>query len=192
MYFKEFRLMARYFFRKIKTREVAAVSLLGALAALWEIIPGPPFDIPFPLYPRISLDLTGIPMMISLLFYGPISGVYTSLIGCSIIFFRGNVPGGIFKLVAELATLLGFVLLKRSVVVRSILAVTLRAAVMTVTNYFLLQLFYKMPEPVVVGLLVPIALFNVIQALINIIPAYLIYLRILKTNKISDVTTGFS
>jgi riboflavin transporter FmnP len=184
--------MARYFFRKIKTREVAAVSLLGALAALWEIIPGPPFDIPFPLYPRISLDLTGIPMMISLLFYGPISGVYTSLIGCSIIFFRGNVPGGIFKLVAELATLLGFVLLKRSVVVRSILAVTLRAAVMTVTNYFLLQLFYKMPEPVVVGLLVPIALFNVIQALINIIPAYLIYLRILKTNKISDVTTGFS
>lgn len=192
MYFKEFRLMARYFFRKIKTREVAAVSLLGALAALWEIIPGPPFDIPFPLYPRISLDLTGIPMMISLLFYGPISGVYTSLIGCSIIFFRGNVPGGIFKLVAELATLLGFVLLKRSVVVRSILAVTLRVAVMTVTNYFLLQLFYKMPEPVVVGLLVPIALFNVIQALINIIPAYLIYLRILKTNKISDVTTGFS
>jgi len=53
-------------------------------------------------------------MMTSLMFYGPISGVYTSLIGCSIIFLRGNVPGGIFKLVAELATLLGFVLLKKT------------------------------------------------------------------------------
>jgi riboflavin transporter FmnP len=182
--------MARHIFRNIKTREVAAASLLGALAALWEIIPGPPFDIPFPLYPQISLDLTGIPMMISLLFCGPISGVYTSLIGCSIIFLRGNVPGGIFKLVAELATLLGFVLLKRNIFVRSILAVTLRVTVMTATNYFLLQLFYKMPEPAAFILLVPIALFNVIQALINIIPAYLIYLRVSKPEKTSDTTIG--
>jgi riboflavin transporter FmnP len=190
IYFKEFRLMTRQIFQKIKTREVAAASLLGALAALWEIISGPPFDIPFPLYPRISWDLTGIPMMISLMFYGPVSGVYTSLIGCSIIFLRGNVPGGIFKLVAELATLLGFVLLKKSIVAKSILAVTLRVAFMTAANYFLLQLFYKMPEPVVAGLLVPIALFNGIQALINIIPAYLIYLRISKSKKLGDMSTG--
>ncbi len=128
-------------------------------------------------------------MMTCLLFYGPVAGVYTSLIGCSIIFLRGNVPGGIFKLVAELATLLGFVLLKKSVVWKSILAITSRVAVMTVANYFLLQLFYKMPEPVVVGLLVPIALFNVVQALINIIPAYLIYLRLSKS-KMGEVTAG--
>jgi len=185
--------MARQIFQKIKTREVAAASLLGALAALWEIIPGPPFDIPFPIYPpRISWDLTGIPMMISLLSYGTIPGVYTSLIGCSIIFLRGNVPGGIFKLIAELATLLGFVLLKKSIVARSILAVTLRVAVMTATNYFLLQLFYNMPESAVAGLLVPIALFNLIQALINIIPAYLIYLRISKSKKLGGMTTGVS
>jgi len=123
-------------------------------------------------------------MMISLLFYGSMPGVYTSLIGCSIIFLRGNISGGIFKLVAELATLLGFVLFKKGIVVRSILAVTLRVAVMTAANYFLLQLFYKMPESVVAGLLVPIALFNVIQALINIIPGYLIYLRLSKSKKL--------
>ena len=80
--------MAKQLLHKIKTREVAAASILGALAALMEIIPGPPFDIPFPIYPRISWDLTGVPMMISLMFYGPISGLYTSLIGCSIIFFQ--------------------------------------------------------------------------------------------------------
>jgi hypothetical protein len=66
----------------------------------------------------------------------------------------------------------------------------LRVTVMTVTNYFLLQLFYNMPESDVVGLLVPIALFNVVQALINIIPGYLIYLRISKSKKLGDMTTG--
>jgi hypothetical protein len=49
-----------------------------------------------------------------------------------------------------------------------------------------------MPESVIAGLLVPIALFNVIQALINIIPAYLIYLRISKSKKLGDLTTGLS
>ncbi len=184
MHFKEFRLMNKKIFHNVKTREVAAASLLGALAALWEIIPGPPFDIQFPLYPRISWDLTGIPMMISLLSYGTIPGFYTSVIGCSIIFFRGNVTGGVFKLVAELATLLGFVLLKKSIILRTILAVTLRVVVMTITNYFLLQLFYNMSESAVVDLLIPIALFNIIQALINIIPTYMIYLRISKFKKI--------
>jgi hypothetical protein len=47
--------------QKIKPRQVAAASILGALAALWEIIPEPPFDIPFPIYPRVSWDLTEIP-----------------------------------------------------------------------------------------------------------------------------------
>lgn len=93
-------------------------------------------------------------------------------------------------MVAELATLLGFVLLKKNIVLKSILAVTSRVVVMTVANYFLLQLFYKMPEPVVAGLLVPIALFNVAQALINIIPAYLIYLRISKSKKLGDMNAG--
>lgn len=175
--------MPPYRFQKIKTKAIAAASLLGALAALWEIIPGPPFDIPFLVYPKISWDITGVPMMLSLLFYGPVAGVYTSLIGCSIIFLRSNVPGGVFKLLAELATLLGFALLKRNIFWKTFLAIASRVVVMTVANYYLLQLFYRIPEPAVVGLLAPIALFNVTQALINIIPAYLVYLRIAKAQK---------
>jgi len=131
-------------------------------------------------------------MMISLLSYGPVSVVYSSFVECSIIFLRGNIPGGVFKLVAELATLLGFVLLKKGIVARSILAVTLRVIVMTATNYFLLQLFYNMPESAVIGLLIPLGLFNLVQALINIIPAYLIYLRISESKKIGDVAAGVS
>jgi len=157
--------------------------LLGALSALWEIIPGPPFDIQFPLYPKISWDLTGIPMMISILFYGPLCSVYTCFIGCSIIFLRGNVPGGTLKLIAELATLLGFVLPRKHIVFNSTVAVILRVATMTIANYCLLPFFYPMPVSAVVGLLVPIALFNLSQALINIIPAYLIYLRVIKVRE---------
>lgn len=174
---------AVYTLQKIGTREIAAASMLGALSALWEIIPGPPFDVPFPLYPRISWDLTGIPVMISLLSYGPLCSVYTCLIGCSIIFLRGNLPGGSLKLIAELATLLGFALLRKHIVLNSTVAVTLRVATMTIANYYLLPFFYPIPVSAVVGLLVPIALFNATQALINIIPAYLIYLRIIKVKK---------
>jgi riboflavin transporter FmnP len=164
--------------RKIGTRVIAVASVLGALSVLSEIIPGPPFDIPFPLMPKLTWDLTGIPMMVSLLLYGPICAVYTCLVGCSIIFLRGNVYGGTFKLVAELATILAFGLLKRGVIVNSAASVASRVVVMTIANYYLLQLFYGLPEPVVISSLIPIGVFNLTQALINIIPAYAIWSRI--------------
>ena len=166
--------------RKVNSREVAAASILGGLAALLEIIIGPPFDIPFPLYPKISWDFTGIPMMISLFFYGPVAGVYTSLVGVSIIFFRGNLAGGVFKLVAELTTLIAYAAVKRGLIASSIVAVAARVLAMTIVNYYLLQFFYGMPEPAAVALLAPIAVFNATQALVNIIPAYLIFKRIKK------------
>jgi len=169
--------------RKISTREIAIASTLGALSALWEIIPGPPFDIRFPLVPpptRVSWDITGVPMMVSLLLYGPLCSILTCLIGCSIIFFRGNIYGGIFKVIAELSTLLGFASLKKGIVVKTTVAAVSRVVVMTIANYYLLQLFYSMPEPIVLGLLAPMAVFNATQALINIVPAYLIWSRIRK------------
>lgn len=165
--------------RRLGAREVALASILGALSAMLEVIKGPPFDIPFPLMPQmVSWDLTGLPMMISLLLYGPLSAVYTCAIGCSIIFLRGNFYGGIFKIIAEIATLLAFAALNRGVVVKSIAATGSRVITMTMANYYLLQIFYGMSESTVIGLLPPLGLFNATQAIINIIPAYLIYLRI--------------
>ena len=165
--------------QRLDTRKLALASILGALAAASEAIKGPPFDIPFPLLPGIvSWDLTGIPMLISLLFNGSIGAVYTSIIGCSIIFLRGNVPGGIFKLIAELATILAFAAIRKGVVAKSIAAVVSRVLVMTIANYYLLQFFYGSSESYVVGLLLPLAAFNVTQALLNIIPSYIIYSRL--------------
>lgn len=126
----------------------------------------------------VSWDITGLPMMVSLLLYGPLSAVYTCVIGCSIIFLRGNLYGGVFKIIAEMATLLAFAALNRGVVVKSITAVVSRVLTMTIANYYLLQIFYGISESAVISLLPPLGLFNATQALINIIPAYLIYSRI--------------
>jgi hypothetical protein len=165
--------------QRLGTKKLALASILGALAAASEMIKGPPFDIPFPLMPgTVSWDLTGFPMMISLLFSGPISAVYTCVIGCSIIFLRGNVAGGVFKLIAELATILAFAALRKGIIPKSIAAITSRVFVMTVANYYFLPLFYHMNEAVVLGLLIPLGVFNITQALINIIPAYFIYSRL--------------
>jgi riboflavin transporter FmnP len=168
--------------QRLDTKKLALASILGALAAASEVIKGPPFDIPFPLLPGvISWDITGIPMIISLLFNGTIGGVYTSLIGCSIIFLRANVPGGIFKLVAELATVLAFAAIRKGVVTKTVAAVASRVLVMTVANYYMLPIFYPAyypSEAAVVAILLPLAVFNLTQALLNIIPAYIIYSRL--------------
>lgn len=162
---------------KLNTRQLTIASLLGALSIISELAPGPPFDIQFPLYPRVSWDLTGIPMMISLLLYGPTTGLYTTLVGCSVLMLR-NPTGGLFKLIAELATILPYCILSKGVVFRSTLATASRVLIMTLTNYVLLQVFYSIPESVVVGLLPVLAAFNISQALINIVPSLMITARI--------------
>ena len=155
--------------------------MLGALAAASEMIKGPPFDIPFPLLPGIvSWDLTGVPMMMSLLFSGPLAAVYTCVIGCSMIFTR-TVSGGTFKLVAELATILAFAAIRRGFITKTIAAVASRVLVMTVANYYMLPIFipkYYPSEAAVVGILLPLAILNVTQALLNIIPAQIVYSRL--------------
>ena len=164
--------------RRLDTTKLALASILGALAAVFEIVPGPPFDIPFPLYSRVSWDLTGVPMMISLLFTGPLGAVYTCLVGCSFIFLRGNIYGGTFKIIAELATVLAFAAIKKGYITKTAAAVTSRVLVMTATNYLLLPLFYGTPTSAVVDILPALAIMNATQALINIIPALLVYSRL--------------
>lgn len=166
---------------RIGVREIAVASVLGALSAILKFQAGPPFSILFPLYPKISWDFAEIPIIMSLLLCGPLCGIYTSIIGCSIIFLRGNIIGGIFKIIAEFSTIIGYAIFKRNFAIDAGKATLSRVMVMTVANYYLLPFFYgkygTTPE-VAAALLAPIAVFNATQALINMIPAQLIYLKI--------------
>lgn len=162
----------------LDTKKLALASLLGGIAAILEITPGIPFDIPFPLYNRVSWDLTGLPIMISLLSTGLLGGIYTAIIGCSIIFFRGNIYGGIFKIIAELATIIAFGMIKSNFVVKSFGGTLSRVIVMTGINYILLPVFYGLPESFVIYILPALAILNTSQALINIIPAKIVVSKI--------------
>ena len=166
--------------QRLDTKKLALASILGALAAASELIKGPPFDIPFPLMAgTISWDLTGMPMIVSLLFTGPIGAVYTCVIGCSIIFLRGNVFGGLLKLIAELATILAFAAMRKGIMTKSIAAVISRIIVMSMANFYLLPLFYSWAsEAYLISILFPLGIFNGTQALLNIIPAFIIYNRL--------------
>lgn len=173
----------------MNTKNLALASILAGLSGVFEIIPGPPFDVPFPLYDRVSWDLTGMPMMVSLLFTGPIGAIYTCLIGCSFIFLRGNIYGGIFKITAELVTILAYSAIKKGFITKSIVAIASRILFMTAANYFLLPTFYSMPVSFVIGILPALALMNGSQALVNIIPAEIIYSRVGKAWKITRQET---
>jgi len=162
----------------LDTKKLALASLLGGISAILEIIPGIPFDIPFPLYNRVSWDLTGLPMMISLLSTGLVGGIYTTVIGCSIIFLRGNIYGGIFKIIAELATIITFGMIRSNFIVKSLGGTLSRVIIMTGINYILLPVFYGLPESFVIGILPALAILNASQALINILPAKIVSSRI--------------
>ena len=76
---------------------------------------------------------------------------------------------------------MGYAVFRRNFVIDNCKATFSRIAVMTVANYYLLPIFYGryvMTSETAAALLVPIAIFNITQALINIIPAYTVYLRI--------------
>lgn len=162
----------------LDTKKLALASLLGGISAILEITPGIPFDIPFPLYNRVSWDITGLPMMISLLSTGLVGGIYTTVIGCSIIFLRGNIYGGIFKIIAELATIITFGMIRSNFIVKSLGGTLSRVIVMTGINYILLPVFYGLPESFVIGILPALAILNASQALINILPAKIVSSRI--------------
>ena len=170
--------MKKFLLQRLDTKKLALASILAAISGAFEIIPGPPFDIPFPLYDRVSWDLTGLPMMMSLLFTGPLGAIYTCFAGCTFIFLRGNIYGGIFKIIAELATFLAFAAIRKGFVPKTIAAITSRVVLMTAANYLLLPVFYGMPTSFVVGILPALAVMNGTQALINIIPAQIVYSRV--------------
>ena len=120
-------------------------------------------------------------MVISLLFTGTVGGVYTSLIGCSFIFFRGNLRGGIFKLAAELATILAFAAVRKGLIPKTIAAIISRVLVMSVVSYYLLPIFipqYYPSEAAVVGILLPLAVLNITQGLLNIGIAQAVYSKL--------------
>ncbi|MFQ5552218.1 MAG: hypothetical protein ACE5EW_00595 [Thermoplasmata archaeon] len=167
-------------------KEIAGIAALSAAASVLELLN---IDVAFPLLPVISFDPVGIPIAIAAILYGPAGAlVAVSIMGFTIA-ARGNPIGATFKTTAELSTAVPLALAlaafrgtlaKRGagiwilLTIAASVAIVSRVAVMTPFNYVFLQQLRLLPEALVLDLLLPIGIFNAVQGVINLVPAFLI------------------
>ena len=162
-----------------RTAKLTGTSILAALVLVFDYaLKYSGLKIPFPWYPTLKFDFTGVPVVLSLLMYGPDSALITSLVAGLGIFARsGNLLSAAIKSVAELSTVAGLYLGLRAtatrllddrwIVVSSCVSVATRVAVMTLTNLYVLPNFYGVPVEATMGLLPLIAAFNVVQGAVT-------------------------
>ena len=163
------------------------MAALAAMASFLEIIPID-LRVPFPLLTFLTFDPTGIPIAVAAILYGPLGAFVTAGIAGITIATRNPVSAS-FKAAAEMSTAIPLALTlwglrgrighssTRTWAVLGLagaVAVVSRVAVMTGFNFVFLPLLLGIPEAVVLGLLLPIAIFNAAQAVINVVPAYLV------------------
>jgi len=172
-----------------RTTATAGTAVLAALVVIFDYtLKFSNLKIPFPWFPVLKFDLTGIPIALSLLLYGLRAVAATSAAALLGILARsGNLLSASMKALAELSTVLGMApffrgnnSLRRTVGVVSGLAV--RAIVMSAANLIVLPTFYPKWYDLNVALLVLplISLFNIVQGGVSIFPAYFIYKALLK------------
>ncbi|MFQ5985769.1 MAG: hypothetical protein ACE5KQ_00215 [Thermoplasmata archaeon] len=163
------------------------MAALAGVASVLEILP---FDlrVPFPLLTFLTFDPTGIPIAVAAILYGPMGALVTASIAGITIATRNPVSAA-FKTAAEMSTAVPLALALWSfrgrrgegasgswvlLGVAGTIAIASRVAVMTGFNLVFLPLLLGVPEAVVLGLLVPIAIFNAAQGAINVVPAFMI------------------
>ncbi len=163
--------------------------MLSAVAALFEALP---LDLRFPILPFLTFDPTGVPIAIAAILYGPSAGLAAVGVAGIIIGIR-NPQGATFKTVAEVSTAVPLALViyrlkapyaKGGMARWTVLGVSLlvsvgcRVATMTLFNYAVLPVFVPALVNSIVYLLVPIAAFNLIQGVLNVLPAYFVIDRL--------------
>jgi riboflavin transporter FmnP len=163
---------------------VAGTALLGALVAVldWVYKIG---WLKFSFVPPLTFlkfDALGIPMMLSYLLFGILSGTITSLVGWFSISFRSPFSG-FMKFAAEFSTMIGVYIVLRArsfsnvwlKIAALISGVLMRGIVMAMVNVLLLPIFTTTTQEFVLAWIHFIFAFNVIQGVISVFGGFLIY-----------------
>ena len=97
---------------KLDTKTLGGTVVLGALVVVFDFtMKYSALKIRFPWLPFLKFDFTGIPIVLSFLLFGLMSGATTSTIALLAILGRsGDVIGSSMKGLAELSTILGMAL----------------------------------------------------------------------------------
>jgi riboflavin transporter FmnP len=175
--------------KQSRTPKLTGTAILAALVIVFDYtLKYSGFKIPFPWYPNLKFDFTGIPIVLSLLMYGLYSSLTTCLVaGVGIVARSGNLVSAFMKVAAELSTIIGLfvggVLVSRldvkstniAKLTGSLTGIVFRILIMSAVNLYVLPSVYRVPHSVVVGLLPLIALFNAIQGGITIGFGYFLF-----------------
>ncbi|MCK5670714.1 hypothetical protein KAI10_04985 [Candidatus Bathyarchaeota archaeon] len=161
-----------------RTAVLTGTAIMAALVIVFDYtLKYSGMKIPFPWYPNLKFDFTGIPIIMSLFMYGFPSAVTTSIIAGLGIFMRsGNWVSASMKVFAELSTVLGIHLglnilsrdKKNMNYISWALGLASRVIIMTAVSLYVLPNIYRVPMEATIGLLPLIGVFNVIQGLVTI------------------------
>jgi len=163
--------------KRNRTAVLTGTAIMAALVIVFDYsLKYSGMKIPFPWYPNLKFDFTGVPIVMSLFMYGFSPAVTTSVVAGLGIFMRsGNWISASMKALAEMSTVLGLHLgesvFKAGVGINYrawALGIVSRVLIMTVVNLYVLPNFWGVPWAATVGLLPMIAVFNVVQGLLTI------------------------
>ena len=172
---------------KITSTALAGTTILAALVVVFDYtMKYSGLKMPFPWFPLLKFDFTGIPIVLSLLLFGLVPGAFTSAIAVLAILARsGDFVGSSMKGLAEFLTILGMFLglkiaTRFKLPASFSLGVATRVFVMMLVNLGLIYmgLMRFPPSYSEIPLLLIILLtgvFNVVQGAISIIGGYFIY-----------------
>jgi len=166
---------------QMNTREITGTAILSALVVVFDYaLKFAGIKIPFPMLPFLKFDLDGIPVVLSLLLYGPYSAVTTCFVALVAILARsGDALSASMKALAEFATVLGmipFYAVSRNRLrgLAIIPGMATRVVVMLVATLATWPLLFN-SLGAVVAFLPFSALFNAIAAVISVAGGFIIY-----------------
>lgn len=175
---------------KISTTTLAGTTVLGALVVVFDYtLKFSGLKIPFPWFPILKFDFTGIPIVLSLLLFGLIPGATTSAVAFLAILVRsGAIVSSSMKALAEFSTIFGMALglmwfkklTKFTKPVSFILGAISRILVMLLANLVILPLYYGMPFKGALLISPYVGAFNLIQGFLSMFGGYLIYEAIIR------------
>ena len=164
---------------------IVGTAVLGALVLVLDYaLKFSGLKIPFPWFPALKFDFTGLPIILSLFLYGLHSGATTSSIAFLAILLRsGDLIGASMKAIAEFSTILGMApfINKSGRIGKSlsiILGLTFRVVAMSLFNLAVLPIFYSAYYPTFLAavLFLPLlAAFNIVAGSISIFGGSLLY-----------------
>jgi len=165
----------------LRTEQITGTAILSALVVVFDYtLKFAGIKIPFPLFPVLKFDLDGIPIVLSLLLYGPYSGLATCFVAFVAILARsGAVLSASMKAIAEFGTIAGMVPFykihstgSRGLAIVS--GISVRVLIMVFANLAAWPLVFQSVDAAIA--FIPfLAAFNVIAGAISISGGYLIH-----------------